>query len=226
MYILEGNIGAGKTTFLRLLAHHRPGITISLEPLQEWHQKNQQGSLLHKFYDDPKRWAYTMETIALMSRVREHLKDQEHISTALLIERSIYSGHYCFALNSFEQGFMSPAEWHIHKQLFDFLVPQNCNPPRGFIYLQADPEVSFNRIQKRSRNGENSISLDYLSSIHKKHDEFLLAKKNIHQSLSSIPVLVLDGNEEFEENSPRMAHLFSQIDEFIYDTFWKKEGRS
>src|SRR3989337_1493014 len=99
MYILEGNIGAGKSTFLRLIKEHMPEIDVSFEPVHNWQKKVYGQSLLANFYQYPKRWAYTLETFAMICRVIEHLKDQSRCYQKKIIERSIYSGHYCFTLN-------------------------------------------------------------------------------------------------------------------------------
>lgn len=148
MYIIEGNIGAGKSTFLKLLGHHMPQAPIGLEPLQNWQSTIYGQSLLTNFYEDPKRWAYTLETLTMMCRVREHLVDQTDKNRNKIIERSIYSGHYAFAQNSYENGFMTNVEWAVYNEWFNFLIPNKCKAPLGFIYLRVDPEVSYERIKK------------------------------------------------------------------------------
>ena len=105
MYILEGNIGAGKSTFLKLIGDRMPNISVGLEPLNNWHSEKSGQSLLQQFYTDPKRWAFTLETVAMMSRVKEHMLEQHIPSSFRIVERSIYSGYYCFAQNSYDSGF-------------------------------------------------------------------------------------------------------------------------
>jgi deoxyadenosine/deoxycytidine kinase len=96
MFILEGIIGAGKSTFLKILQHYNQNIEISFEPLHHWFEQEDTQSLLTQFYRDPQRWAYTMETCTMISRVKEHIQSQ-HTSPYpfSLTERSLYSGHYC-----------------------------------------------------------------------------------------------------------------------------------
>ena len=133
MYILEGNIGAGKSTFLQLIKKHVPEIDVALEPLHNW-QKNVYGqSLLANFYQDTQRWAYSIETFAMICRVKEHIQDQANLNPHRIIERSIYSGHYCFALNGYKHGFMNDIEWDLSNQWFNFFITEKCFPPRGFI---------------------------------------------------------------------------------------------
>src|SRR3990167_307727 len=200
MYLLEGNIGPGKSTFLALVAENIPGISIEYEPVDDWQQNIQGESLLSNFYADPYRWAYTMETYAMLCRVRDYLIDQENPHKNLLIERSVYSGRYCFAVNDYQSGFISSLEWKMLCAWFDFLVPGKCRPPRGFIYLRVTPEVAFQRIIKRSRLAEVTISLDYLKKLHVLHDDFLLNKNDILEELKPVPVLVLDCNGDFEDD--------------------------
>ena len=123
MYILEGNIGAGKSTFLRLLSQHMPHIQTVDEPINNWQGTVYGQSLLTNFYEDPKRWAYTFEHLTMTNRVQEHLKEQQTAYTTKIAERSIYSGYYCFAFNSYAQQFLSDIEWQMYKEWFSFLVP-------------------------------------------------------------------------------------------------------
>lgn len=218
MYIIEGNIGAGKSTFLKLAQEKIADITVALEPLQNWQGIGDGQSLLANFYQDPKRWAYTFETLTLMSRVREQLHQQSQNSNNQLVERSIYSGYYCFAQNCYNQGFMSTLEWHIYSQWFNFLLRNKCAVPRGFIYLRVAPEVAYERIKKRNRTGESSISLEYLQQVHEKHEAFLIHKKGILPHISKVPVLVLECAQEFEQNEAKLHEHLALVQQFIKNT--------
>ena len=218
MYILEGNIGAGKSTFLKLIAQHMSDISIALEPLHNWQSAVYGQSLLTNFYQKPQRWAYTMETLAMMCRVQEHLKDQARSDSHLIVERSIYSGHYCFALNGYANGFMTELEWQMYTALFNFLIPNHCLPPQGFIYLKVDPTIAYERIKKRNRLAEKQITLKYLKQIDECHDQFLLQQHTMLPELKNVPVLVLDCNQEFEQNSSKFQEHGEQIRSFITAT--------
>ena len=76
MYIVEGNIGAGKSTFLRLIQAQLPQVSVVFEPLHNWQSQVYGQSILSQFYNDPHRWAYTMETLAMACRVQEHIQEQ------------------------------------------------------------------------------------------------------------------------------------------------------
>jgi deoxyadenosine/deoxycytidine kinase len=215
MYILEGNIGAGKSTFLKLIKNYVPEIDVALEPVHNWQKKVYGQSLLANFYQDPHRWAYTLETFAMICRVIEHLKDQVVPYRQRIIERSIYSGHYCFTLNGYKNGFMNDIEWSLYNQWFNYLIPQKCMPPHGFIYLRTDPDVSYKRIKKRNRLAEKKITFSYLQQIHKHHEDFLIKKDGILPELKKVPVLTLDCNEEFEKNPSTFFVHVKNILEFI-----------
>lgn len=218
MYIVEGNIGAGKSTFLKLIEQHLPDISISLEPLHNWQRSENGQSLLKDFYEDPKRWAYTLETLTMMCRVREHLQEQKNTNPYRILERSIYSGHYCFAKNGYEHSFMTDIEWTMYSQQFTFLIPNACRAPHGFIYLRVDPEISFERIQKRNRISEKNITLEYLRQIHEKHESFLLKEKNKNPYIAITPVLILDCNQEFETDEKTLKEHLHKVKEFIAKT--------
>lgn len=216
MYILEGTIGAGKSTFLKLLTQHIHNLSILLEPVDTWQSQNYGQSLLAHFYENPQRWAYTFETFTMFYRAQEHALEQT-ITTPTIIERSIYSGHYVFARNSFEQGFMSDIEWDIYQQWFNFLIDQ-CPLPQGFIYLKVDPEIAFERIKKRNRKAETTLSLEYLYQIDKQHEKFLCNKEDILPKLKDVPILILDCTNEFEHDSQQLQQHCDSVNTFFAHT--------
>jgi deoxyadenosine/deoxycytidine kinase len=215
MYIVEGNIGAGKSTFLKLIEQRLPHISIALEPLHNWQRSEKGQSLLNKFYSEPKRWAYTLETLTMMCRVREHVAEQQHTNPNRIMERSIYSGHYCFAQNGYEHDFMSELEWAMYNQQLQFLIPNKCRAPHGFIYLRVEPEIAFERIKKRNREDEKNITLEYLRQIHDKHESFLVVHKKANPYIAITPVLELDCNQEFESDEHKLQEHMLKVQEFM-----------
>ena len=110
---------------------------------------------------------------------------------------------------------MSPLEWSIYKDWFAWLVEHNYAPrPAGFIYLRVNPETAYNRIKRRERSEESSISLDYLTTLHNKHDNWLVHRKEPFVTLKNVPILVLDCNPEFEGDLIRQRELLAQISSF------------
>jgi deoxyadenosine/deoxycytidine kinase len=218
MYIVEGNIGVGKSTFLKLINQHLPKINVSTEPLSNWAKQIYGQSLLENFYKDPKRWAFTLETLAMICRAKDHTHEQENNNPNTLMERSIYSGHYCFSINGYENGYFTQIEWGIYNKWADFLLHQKCQPPHGFIYLKADPSTCFDRVKKRNRLSEKNLTLAYLKLIDQKHEKFLIQKDGVYEKLKNIPVLVLDCNQEFEQNEANMQKHVYKVKTFLQGT--------
>lgn len=212
--IIEGNIGAGKSTFLRLL-----GQALNIQPVFERHDKWQDvggGNLLDNFYRDTKRWGYTFQTYAFVSRVVEQEKFlSQPGNQALVLERSVYSDRYCFAKNAFEMGLMSELEWDLYKNWFSWLVESYTVAPTGFIYLRVEPEICFKRMQQRGRTEEHTVPLSYINLLHNKHEDWLLQKNNIADYLQNLPVLVLDCNRDFEHDLKVQTDLFMQVKHFF-----------
>lgn len=217
MYIVEGNIGTGKSTFLKKLQQSIILADVTLEAVDYWQKENHGASILQNFYQDPKKWAYSMESLSLKTRIKEHVALQDS-KTPKIIERSIYSGYHCFAKNSYEQGFLNTLEWNIYNSWFQFATAKKCLPPYGFIYLQADPHVSYQRTIKRDRKAEKSISLQYLQQIHQKHEDFLINKTSTHPSIQNTPVLVLNCNQDFFKNPDILDDYIKQVRQFITKT--------
>lgn len=218
MYILEGNIGVGKSTFLGLIKRYCKGLAVVPEPVESWATQATGQSLLGNFYKDPYRWAYTLETLAMICRVQDHLREQADPNPNRIMERSVYSGHYCFAANGYESGYLQSHEWEVYLKWVDFLVHQQCHSPLGFIYLQADPEVCFERMRKRNRQGEESLSIDYMIKLGAWHEKFLVHKTDVSENIKKVPVLVLDCNEDFIESEEKTMEYVKKVENFVLET--------
>lgn len=212
MYLVEGNIGAGKSTFLQLVKNNLPHLNVLFEPVNVWQNEQHGKSLLQNFYNDSPRWAYSMETFTLINRIAENSKT--NLDSTTIAERSIYSGYHCFAKNSHLNGFMSDLEWKMYRQWFNFLTNnKNYKHPIGFIYLKTSPKVAYDRICKRSRSAENLISFDYVAQIHKRHEELLAADQN--SSNFPFPVLILDADTDFESNPKELEKMIIKLEDFV-----------
>ncbi len=217
MFIVEGNIGAGKSTFCRRINELAPEIGIALEPITNWARADYGSSLLANFYEDTPRWAYTLETLSMICRARDHTREQEQPNINRLIERSIYSGYYCFAQNCYEQGNLTKLEWAIYNEWADVMLKETCRPPHGFVYLRTEPELCYSRVGKRGRESESGLSLEYIKQIHDWHEKFLVDRAIEFANIRNVPVLVLDGNEEFESNTAKMSEFLEKIKIFMED---------
>ncbi len=215
IFIVEGNIGAGKSTFLRLIKE-KFNVQVVFEPLARWQKVGQDGNLLEKFYQDTVRWGYTFQTYAFITRIMEQQqKALENPYGAQVLERSVFSDRYCFAKNCFEMGTISKLEWDLYTQWFEWLVDNYTQKPDGFIYLRTNPEVCYERLKKRARSEESIVSFDYLSLLHQKHEDWLIHKNNIAPYLQEVPVLSLDCDKDFENCSDELEAHAQKIEAFI-----------
>lgn len=212
--IIEGNIGAGKSTFLKIVNSYLD-IEPVVEPVKKWQQVGEH-NLLDKFYSDIKRWSYTFQTFAFVTRVLDQeAAAKKTQSDAIVIERSVYSDRYCFAKNCFEMGVMSPLEWELYKEWFSWLVDNYTVKPSGFIYLKTDPEICYSRLKMRQRSEESPIHLDYLQKLHDKHEGWLIEKTGVAEYLKDVPVLVLDCNKDFESDIEEQFKHIKKIADFF-----------
>lgn len=213
-FVVEGNIGSGKSTFLdkvgRLL-----DAQLVCEPLDAW--QNVAGeNLLDAFYSDGKRWAYTFQSYAFVTRTVAQQEAAKKLTESFqLVERSVFTDRYCFAKNAFELGLMSQLEWNLYCNWFSWFVDSRVEKPAGFIYLRTDPQVCHQRLVKRNRSEEKSVSLEYLVLLHEKHEAWLIHQSDVEASVRDVPVLVLDCNESFESHEPLQRQHASKIAQFV-----------
>ena len=213
--IVEGNIGAGKTTFLKIVEKYL-NLQIVYEPLDKWQNVNGTENLLAQFYQDTSRWAYTFQTYAFVTRVLAQEESAKNNPYAVqLLERSVYSDRYCFARNCFEMGTMTALEWKLYQEWFSWLVESYTVKPDGFIYLQTDPKVCKQRIIARARRDDEDVPLEYLEKLHQKHEEWLVHKIGVMPYLKETPVLILPCDNDFEHDISEQEKHIEKIVEFL-----------
>ena len=209
MLFLEGNIGAGKSSFLQILADHLD-CKVIFEPHNRWQGLNGEGNLLDLFYKNPKRWAYTFETYTLLTRLLDHQIHVHDQPTGFVIsERSPYSGRHCFAANTHAQGYLTDLEWEVYQSLCNHLFEEHVAKPSGIIYLRTDPKVCYERLHIRNRSEEASLPLSYLEQIHTQHENWLL------NNPQNIPVLILDGNLPYLHETNSKNKLLNSVRSFF-----------
>jgi deoxyadenosine/deoxycytidine kinase len=178
---IEGNIGSGKSTILKIIRENFPELSILDEPLTEWQNVGEKKNinLLGLYYDKPERWGFTFQIYAFMSRITKWTEYSQMTGKGIRIsERSLLSDRYIFASIMRDMTILDEAEHSIYLQFYDYLVNMNQIVDLfGVIYIQCSPETCDKRIKKRSREGEDTIPLDYLQKIHDKHEEWLNSEK-------------------------------------------------
>ena len=170
---LDGNIGAGKTTLLNALRLAMPDVEVVLEPVGEWMDlKGEDGrSLLELFYEDKRRWAYTFQNCALLTRLRTLKAALASTKKRVVItERSLLTDRYVFAEMLRDSGDINDIEWQLYLQWYNTFA--SGLQISAVIYLTTDVETSASRIEGRAREGE-TISLDYLEALEAQHQKWL-----------------------------------------------------
>jgi len=226
-FIVDGNIGAGKSTFLRMVEQYL-NVHVVYEPHEKWQKVIDGENLLEKFYQDTPRWGYTFQSYAFITRVMEqedHACKYADIPVHIL-ERSVFSDRYCFAQNCYELGLITALEWKLYKEWFSWLVGRYVRKPNGFIYLRTDPKVCFERLIMRDRQEESAVSLEYLQRLHDKHEKWLVHKEDVDSSIKEVPVLCLNCNKDFEHTKAEQEKHVESIVNFIgqYYTIYQRDG--
>ena len=171
---VDGNVGAGKSTFLAHLQEAMPDVEVVLEPVGEWMRlKDASGkSLLELFYEDKSRWAYTFQNCAILTRLRTILSAMRTTTKrVILTERSVLTDRYVFAEMLKEDGTLDPMEWELYRTWFDMFAADL--PIKGVVYLTTGVGTSAERIVHRGRAGEEHIPLDYLAALDAQHHRWL-----------------------------------------------------
>jgi deoxyguanosine kinase len=173
----DGQIGAGKTTLLAVLKEALPDVEVVLEPVGEWMRLKDPAtgkSLLELFYEDKRRWAYTFQNCAILTRLRTIKAAMASLPASkrvILTERSVLTDRYVFAEMLRESGDITGLEWELYEMWYNTFAADL--PIRGVVYLTTGVGTSADRIVRRGRAGEDHIPLDYLAALDAQHHRWL-----------------------------------------------------
>lgn len=215
LFIVEGNIGAGKSTFLKIIQDNLT-CKVVFEPHEKWQDISGKGNLLENFYTDTPRWAYTFQSYAFITRTlaqKQSAKQNPHVTQ--ILERSVFSDKYCFAKNLYENGIMSNMEWTLYQEWFGWFFEDHVQKPDGFIYLRTTPQTCYERLKKRDRSEEKQVPLAYLQQLHNKHETWLIKQQELDYYVKDVPVLVLECDKEFETDEAQKNNLIHKITKFF-----------
>ena len=181
---LDGNIGAGKSTLLAEIRKQLPVYVVD-EPVGQWTAlKNAEGTnLLELFYKDKKRWAYTFQNCAILTRLKniQDAVENNPSEKVFITERSILTDKYVFAEMLHNSGDMDSLEWELYESWFQIFSKKY--PVNGIIYISTSSVTSKERIQIRNRGGEENINMEYLEALDIQHKHWI--------ATTDIPVLTI-----------------------------------
>lgn len=204
MYVaVAGNIGSGKTTLTRMLAKH-----YGWEPRFEAVSYN---PYLEDYYKDIERWSFPLEVYFLKERFRDIL-DINRTEHCIIQDRSIFEGVHVFVANNKAQGNLSDRDYETYMELFEHMMSL-IRLPELMIYLRASIPHLVSNIQKRGRDYEQQIQIDYLRGLNERYEEFITQKYPGR-------VLIIDvNNMDFQHNREDFAYIINKVNERLFSMF-------
>ncbi len=200
---IAGNIGAGKTTLTRLLAKH-----YRWEPHFESVDEN---PYLNDFYREMERWAFNLQVYFLNSRFRQILEFRKS-GKNIIQDRTIYEDAHIFAPNLHAMGLMTNRDFTNYTSLFE-LMEELVAPPDLLIYLRGSIPNLVGKIHKRGREYENSISIDYLSRLNERYENWISQYDKGKHLIINVDSL------DFVENPEDLGSIIDKIDAQINGLF-------
>ena len=198
MYIaIAGNIGSGKTTLTKMLSKHY-GWKQYLEPVAE-------NPYIDDYYKDISRWALNMEVFYLKQRFKNLLEIQ-HSKETVIQDRTIFEGVYVFATNNRKMGNMDQRDYDTYMELFESMM-------EVMIYLRSSVPHLVKNIQKRGRDYEQKMPLDYLEGINNLYEDFIMNKYK-----GKVLIVEVD-NLDFEHNPKQFGEIVDKIDAKLFGLF-------
>lgn len=196
---IAGNIGAGKTSLAELLAKH-----------YRWEAHFEDvidNPYLDDFYNHMERWSFNLQIYFLKSRFQQLLKITES-KKPIIQDRTIYEDAYIFAPNLKAMGLMNQRDFKNYQELFE-LLESLIKGPDLLVYLRSSIPNLVNKIHKRGRDYENSISIDYLSRLNERYEAWI-------STYDKGEILIIDVDDlDFVEKKDDFMRIVSKIDGFI-----------
>lgn len=198
-----GNIGSGKTTLAKMLAKHY-GWQAELEAVDN-------NPYLADFYEDMARWSFHLQIFFLNSRFNQVKRIRESV-TSTVQDRTIYEDAYIFAANLHGSELMNDRDYSCYLTLFKSMI-EHVEAPDLLIYLKADIPKLVSQIEKRGRDYESGIRLDYLKNLNQQYSDWI-ENYDIGKSL------VIDvNNMDFVAHPEHFSEIVSKIDVEIHGLF-------
>ncbi len=200
---IAGNIGSGKTTLTTMLARH-----YGWEPQFESVDFN---PYLDDYYKDIARWSFNLAVYFLKQRFRNLIEISQSDKT-IIQDRSIFEGVYVFTANNYDMGNLSDRDFETYMELFESMMTM-VRYPELMIYLRASVPHLVENIQKRGRDYEQTMKIDYLENLNRRYEDFIF-----HQYKGD--VLVVDVDElDFLHRPKDFASIVDRIDSRLFGLF-------
>ncbi|MBQ0025379.1 MAG: deoxynucleoside kinase [Bacteroidales bacterium] len=200
---VAGNIGSGKTTLTRLLSEHY-GWTPKYEAVTY-------NPFLEDYYKDIPRWSFNLEVYFLTQRLKDLIEINKS-DKVVIQDRTIFEGVYVFVANNYDMGNLSKRDFEAYMDLFG-VMKQMVGTPDLLIYLKSSIPHLVAQIQKRGREYEQSISLDYLQGLNDRYEKFITEQYDGQ-------VLTIDADSlDFEHNPEDLATITDKLDARLYGLF-------
>lgn len=208
IYSIEGNIGSGKSTLVKMMKEQTScdNVIFVQEPVDIWNtiKDDNNETILEKYYKDQEKYAFSFQIMAYISRIsilRKTIK--KHPNAIIITERSVLTDRNVFAKMLYDDKKIEEVNHKIYLQWFDEFIEEL--PVTGIIYVKATVDVCFERINKRNRKGE-LIPIEYLINCDKYHNDWLDKEKNI---------MVLNADEDKEYTAENYNEWIIAIKKFI-----------
>ena len=199
---IAGNIGSGKTTLTKMLAAHY-GWTPKFESVDF-------NPYLADFYEDMERWSFNLPIYFLNKRFQDVVEISKH-QEVIIQDRTIYEDARIFAPNLHAMGLMSTRDFESYSDLFDLMMSL-VNPPDLLIYLRSSIPNLIAQIQKRGREYERSIRIDYITGLNQRYEDWIKDYKS--------RLLIIDvDNIKFENKPEDFQQITDKIDAELYGLF-------
>ncbi|RMG29167.1 MAG: deoxynucleoside kinase [Bacteroidetes bacterium] len=200
---IAGNIGAGKTTLTYLLSKY-----FGFEALYE---DNEQNPYLMDFYSDMPRWSFNLQVYFLNSRLRKIVGIRRE-NKNVIQDRTIYEDAQIFAPNLHAMGLMDDRDYSTYKNLFE-AIADLVQPPDLMVYLRCNLATLVEQINKRGRNYEDSIRLDYLRRLNDRYEEWY---ENYNYG-KKLEIVVSELN--FRDNPEHLGIIINKVKAELYGLF-------
>lgn len=200
---IAGNIGSGKSTLTRMLARHY-GWEARFEAVDH-------NPYLEDYYRDIHRWSFNLEVYFLKERFRD-LIEILNAGKTVVQDRSIYEGVYVFMQNNKTMGHLSERDYQTYMDLFEQMM-EIVRYPDLMIYLRSSVPHLVGNIQKRGREYEQQMQLEYLENLNKRYDDF------IYNRYEGRVMVVEKDQLDFEHIPKDFAQIVDRIDQSLFGLF-------